>query len=82
MRRLANALEAAWAKGRTPLLVDATDADGSCSALESFYSYSGHQLLEMEKLVVQVGVTKEKTVEQALAEAREKLILSMKRGYN
>lgn len=83
MKQLLDALSAAWAKGKTPLLVDATgDDQGGTTALETFYSYSGHQLLEMKKMVVEVNMKKTVTLEEALAEARRKLVLSMKQGYN
>jgi len=82
LKGLQDALTAAWAKGKTPLLVDATNDQGGFSALETYYSYSGHQLLELKKMVVEVNMKKEKTVEEALDEARAKLVLSMKRGLN
>jgi len=83
LQKLQDALLAAWEKKKTPLLIDTTfDEPGSTSALETFYSYSGHQLLELKKMVVEVNMKKEKTLDQAMEEARSKLILSMKRGFN
>jgi hypothetical protein len=49
MKMLQDALQASWKKGKTPLLIDTTEDQGGFSALETFYSYSGHQLLEMKK---------------------------------
>ena len=48
---LDSAVQRAWAKRRVPLLIDATaDGDGF-TPLETFYSYSGHQLVELKKMV-------------------------------
>jgi len=81
LKLLPDALNAAWAKGKTPLLIDATGGDGT-SPLETFYSYSGQQLLELKKMVVEVNMKKEKTLEEALEEARKKLLLCLERGYH
>ena len=81
LKQLQHALDEAWAQQRTPLLVDATQCEGSShSQLETFYSYSGDQLLELKKMVVEVNMTKVKSVEDALGEAREKLVRAMKYG--
>ncbi|KAJ1632438.1 hypothetical protein T492DRAFT_988783 [Pavlovales sp. CCMP2436] len=75
------ALESAYALKRTPLLIDATgDEVGGTTALETFYAYSGHQLLELKKMVVEVNVRKIVSLEDALRSAREKLVLALKRG--
>lgn len=77
------ALEAAYALKRTPLLIDSTgSSDGNTSPLETFYFYSGHQLLELKKMVVEVNVKKTVSLDEALEAARSKLVLAMKRGYS
>lgn len=83
MNGLQDALEAAWAKGRTPLLVDMTadGARGDATPLEIFYSYSGDRLLDMKRMVVEVDVKNNKTAEEALDDARAKLVVAMRRGY-
>ena len=56
------ALDAAWAVGRTPLLVDMTTpagedkSGGGFSPLETFYSYSGEVLIELKKAVVELSI--------------------------
>lgn len=83
MGALGAALEAAYALKRTPLLIDSTGrADGGASPLETFYSYSGHQLLELKKMVVEVNMKKTVSLDEALEAARSKLVLAMKRGYS
>ena len=82
MASLQEALEASWAKGRTPLLIDATADGGESTPLETYYAYSGDKVLDLKRAVVEVDVKKEKTLEQALAALRVKLVLSMRRGYH
>jgi hypothetical protein len=82
MATLQDALEASWAKGRTPLLIDATADGGDSTPLETYYAYSGDKVLDMKRAVVEVDVRKEKTLEQALSALRIKLCLSMRRGYH
>ena len=58
MKRLPEAVDAAWAMGKVPLLVDMTTLEGddknsSFSPLENFYSYSGDVLLETKKAIVE-----------------------------
>ena len=55
--------------------------DGS-TPLETFYAYSGHKLLEMKKMVVEVNMKKMKTIEEAQDEVREKLVMAIKRGLH
>ena len=74
MKRLNEATAAAWAVGKTPLLVDMTtlagdDRNAVFSPLETFFSYSGDVLIELKKAIVEMGVKKEKTREQARAGA-------------
>ena len=85
MKRMEVAMNAAWLQGKTPLLVDCTthegeDRNAGFSPLESFYSYSGDILIEMKKAVVEVGVKKEKTVEEIQKEFAKKLLMSVKQG--
>jgi len=81
LKDLADALSKAWGKGKTPLLIDATgDEDGGFTALETYFSYSGHALFELKKMVVEVNMKQTKTLEEAQDEARAKLLLAMKRG--
>lgn len=80
---LPKALAAAHDAGRTPLVIDGTGDDeggGGTTPLEVFYSYSGEVLLEMKRFVVEVSVKKAMTVEEALKEARTKLVAAMKCG--
>ena len=53
-----DALAAAWAANLTPLLIDATDPkkEQEFSPLETFWSYSGHELFEAKKMVVEVVI--------------------------
>jgi len=56
MKQTNDAIEKAFALGKTPLLVDVTtlagdDRNGTFSPLESFYSYSGDVLIELKKAV-------------------------------
>lgn len=56
MERLQDALDAAWAKRRTPLLIDMT-ADGGrgdSTPLEVYFSYSGDKIIDWKRLVVEV----------------------------
>lgn len=77
------AIDAAYASKRTPLIIDSTrGADGETSPLETFYFYSGHQLLELKKMVVEVNMKKTVSLDDALDAARSKLVLAMKRGYS
>jgi len=85
MKRLSDAIAAATAQGKTPLLVDVTTPAGEnknagFSPLENFYSYSGNTLIELKKAVVETGVKKEKTVEEVQKEFAKKLLLSLKQG--
>jgi len=89
MADMQDALEAAWAKGRTPLLIDMTAEDfgsqhrsGESTPLETYFAYSGDKLIDVKRLVVEVDVKKDKTLEAALSEARAKLVLCMRRGYH
>jgi len=82
MASLQDALEASWAKGRTPLLIDSTSDGGESTPLETYYAYSGDRCLDMKRAVVEVDVKKEKTLDEVLAEMRAKLVLSMRRGYH
>ena len=82
MAQMQDALDAAWSKGRTPLLVDMTADGGDSTPLETFYAYSGDKLIDLKRLVVQVDITKEKSREDALSEMRAKLVLCMRRGYH
>jgi len=83
MRQLPDALSAAWAKKKVPLLVDMTgEEDNGYTPLETYYTYSGHMLIDMKKMVVQVNMKKELSVEDALLEERKKLVLALKRGLN
>lgn len=54
MKRLPDALHAAWEQGKTPLLIDVTTPSGDnknagFSPLENFYSYSGDVIIELKK---------------------------------
>ena len=82
MTDLPAAIDAAIARGKTPLLVDATvGVEGeSFTPLETFYSYSGDALIEMKKMVVDVGVQKTKTLEEAMAGCRKKVVEAVKWG--
>mmetsp|Transcript_22847 Transcript_22847/g.57206 ORF Transcript_22847/g.57206 Transcript_22847/m.57206 type:complete len:369 (+) Transcript_22847:120-1226(+) len=82
MGDLPAAIEASIQRGKTPLLVDATvGVEGeSFSPLETFYSYSGDALIEMKKLVVDVNIQKEKTLEEAMEGCRKKLVEGLKYG--
>lgn len=82
MAAMADALDAAWAKGRTPLLLDATADGGTSTPLETFFAYSGDKVIDMKRLVVEVDVKREKRLEDAVREMRAKLILCMRRGYH
>ena len=75
LKRLNEATAAAWAVGKTPLLVDMTTLKGDdrtavFSPLETFFSYSGDVLIELKKAIVELSVKKEKSLEQVRAEAR------------
>lgn len=81
LAQLLDALFAAWSAGKTPLLIDCTwDEGAQYSQLETFYSYSGHQLLELKKMVVEVNLKKTVTLEEAQEQARRKVTLAMHRG--
>lgn len=75
------ALDAARDKGKTPLLLDRTGSGDGYTPLETFYSYSGHQLVELKKYVVEVNMKKTMSLEDARAEMRTKIVLALKRGY-
>jgi len=77
-----DALAAASSKQKTPLLIDMTGQGDGYTVLETFFSYSCHQILEAKKMVVEVNLRKTKTVEEAMEEARTKLIMAMRRGYS
>jgi hypothetical protein len=80
---LQQALDCAYAGHRTPLIIDATGSeDGGATPLETFYTYSGHQLVELKKMVVDVNVTKTQSLDEALDDVRAKLVLALKRGYS
>ena len=83
MNKLQDALDASWAKLKTPLLIDTTAEGGSGepTPLEVFFSYSGDRILDLKRIVIEVDVKKTKSREQALEEMRAKLVLSMRRGY-
>ena len=80
------ALEASWRKGKVPLVVDATAEEGQresgTTPLEAFYSYSGHALFEVKKMVVEVNMKKTTTLDDARDEARAKLVTAIKRGLH
>ena len=80
------ALEASWRKGKVPLVVDATAEEGQresgTTPLEAFYSYSGHALFEVKKMVVEVNMKKTATLDDARDEARAKLVTAIKRGLH
>ena len=82
MSKLLPAIEAAHAAGKTPILVDATDPKKAqdFSPLETFLSYSGHEVFEAKKMVVEVNMKKEKSLEDAREEQRVKLCRAMKHG--
>lgn len=81
LKAVLDALPLAWAKGKTPLLIDATSDEGEQhSALETFLSYSGNALLELKKMVVEVNMKKTVSLEEAQQAARDKLTLVMKEG--
>ena len=83
MPKLERALEAAWKKKKTPLLIDFSDPkreSASFSPLETFFGYSGYELLEMKKMVVEVNVTKVASLDDHLENNRKKLVSSMKYG--
>jgi len=85
MKRIPDAISAAWEQGKTPLLVDVTTPKGEnksagFSPLENFYSYSGDILIELKKAVVETGMKKEKTVEEVQKEFAEKLLVAVKQG--
>ena len=65
-----------------PLVIDATRTaeeakKGATSPLETFYTYSGHALLEVKKMVFDVNVKKSATLEEAQDEARAKLVTAL-----
>jgi len=85
MKRVPDAINAAWQQGKTALLVDCTTLPGdnkasTFSPLETFYSYSGEVLLELKKAVVEVSIKKEKTVEEVQDEIARKLLMGLKQG--
>lgn len=79
MPKLQDALAASWAKGRVPLLIDNTAAAaagaGASSRLETFWSLSGHTILELGAVLAGGA-----TLDEARAQCRAKLIASMRRG--
>lgn len=85
MKRLTVAVDAAWALGKTPLLIDATTPAGDnknagFSPLENYYSYSGEVLCELKKSVVEISVKKEKTVDDVQNELGKKVLMALKQG--
>jgi len=84
MKRLTVAVDAAWALGKTPLLIDATtpagDNKNGFSPLENYYSYSGEVLCELKKSVVEISVKKEKTVDDVQNELGKKVLMALKQG--
>lgn len=85
MKRLPLAFKAAWEHGKTPLVVDCTtlpgdDKNSTFSPLETFYSYSGEVLVELKRAVVEVGMRKEKTLEELHDELAKKLLVGLKQG--
>jgi len=85
MKQTNDAIEKAFALGKTPLLVDVTtlagdDRNGTFSPLESFYSYSGDVLIELKKAVVELSVKKEKTLDELQKEFAKKLLMGLKQG--
>ena len=89
MTDMHDAFEAAWAKGRTPLLLDMSSFDegsqhrsGEATPLETFFAYSGDKLIDLKKIVVEVDVNRERSLQSALEEMRAKLVLCMRRGYH
>uniref|UniRef100_A0A7R9ULB5 Uncharacterized protein n=1 Tax=Diacronema lutheri TaxID=2081491 RepID=A0A7R9ULB5_DIALT len=82
MSALQTAIDSAYALQRTPLVLDATGNGAGITPLETFYSYSGHQLLELKKMVVEVNMKKSVRLDDALEAARAKLVLALRRGYS
>jgi len=82
MPQLPSAIDHAISRGKTPLLIDATvGVEGEdFSPLETFYSYRSEALVEMKKMVVDVNMTKEKTLEEALEGCKKKLVDAIKHG--
>ena len=89
LTKLIEVLDSSWAKKKTPLLIDSTAADRDSSGttpLESFLTYgggmgnAGYELLEMKRMVVEVNMTKVKTLEEHLELSRKKLVAAMKHG--
>ena len=79
------AAAAAWAQGKTPMLVDMTTPAGenksqAFSPLETFYSYSGDVLIEAKKAIVELSVKKEKTIDELRDEFAKKLLMGLKQG--
>ena len=66
---------------KTPLLIDMTDPEkqSSFSPLETFFGYDGG-FVELKKMVVQVNMKKEKTLEEAQKEVAKEILRSMKQG--
>ena len=77
LKELLRALEFARAERRTPLLIDGSGDGGGFTPLETFFSYSGHQIWETKKTTVDVLVNKTASLEEALEEQRKKLLLAM-----
>ena len=82
LKQLLQALEAARAAKRTPLLIDGSGNGGDgFTPLETFFSYSGHQIWETKKTTVDVLIKKTASLEEALEEQRKKLLLAMVKSY-
>lgn len=83
LKEYINAIEAAFAKKKTPIVIDATgDGEAASTPLETFYQYSGNALAELKKTVVEVNMKKTVTLEDGREELRKKLVLAMGRGLH
>ena len=85
MTELPNAINEAYKLEKTPILIDCTTPAGEnksagFSPLENFYSYSGETLIELKKVIVDINVKKEKTIDEARDEMAKKLLLGLKQG--
>lgn len=77
--KLLDEIKASHDGGRTPLILDNTGPGKS--PVDTFFLYSGHMVLDLKQVVVEVNVLKTSSLADALASAREKVVLAMKRGY-
>eukprot|EP00286_Rhodomonas_abbreviata_P005127 CAMPEP_0181328256 /NCGR_PEP_ID=MMETSP1101-20121128/22601_1 /TAXON_ID=46948 /ORGANISM="Rhodomonas abbreviata, Strain Caron Lab Isolate" /LENGTH=406 /DNA_ID=CAMNT_0023437097 /DNA_START=10 /DNA_END=1230 /DNA_ORIENTATION=- len=83
MKDVPVALEEAYNKKKTPLLIDDTADDRESlnpTPMETFLLYGNNNLLEMKKMSVEVNIRKDKPLETAMEEARDKVVKAIKYG--